>query len=94
MASNRQNKQANYQVFVIDMFDYDNAWMDKEYNNAADAIARAKDIVLRSFSKSGKDGYEEWLRFGESASVISIDIDEEVEFSAQDFVKEICKIRE
>ena len=94
MASNRKNKQCNYQVFVIDMFDYDNAWMDKEFSNAADAIARAKDIVLRSFSKRGKDGYEEWLSFGESASVISSNGDEEVEFSAQDFVKEICNIRE
>ena len=94
MASNRKNKQCNYQVFVIDMFDYDNAWMDKEFSNAADAIARAKDIVLRSFSKRGKDGYEEWLSFGESASVISSNGDEEVEFSAQDFVKEICNILE
>ena len=75
------------------MFDYDNAWMDKEFSNSADAIARAKDIVLRSFSKRGKDGYEEWLSFGESASVISSNGDE-VEFSAQDFVKEICNIRE
>ena len=94
MASNRKNKQCNYQVFVIDMFDYDNAWMDKEFSNSADAIARAKDIVLRSFSKRGKDGYEEWLSFGESASVISSNGDEEVEFSAQDFVKEICNILE
>jgi len=90
----QQNKLSNYQVFVIDMFDYDNAWMDKEFSNAEDAIARAKDIVLRSFSKRGKDGYEEWLCFGESASVISSNGDEEVEFSAQDFVKDVCNIRE
>ena len=94
MPSNRQNKQSNYQVFVIDMFHYDETWMDKEYDTAEDAIARAKDIVLRSFSKRGKAGYDEWLSFGESAGVIASNGAEEVDFSAQDFVKEICNIHE
>ncbi len=89
MSSNKQNK---YRVFVINMFDYDETWMDKEYETADLALERAKHIVLRSFNDRGKAGYYEWLRFGESASIIAFNGAEEVDFSAQDFVKAICNI--
>jgi len=88
-----KSKTYKYQVFVIDMFHYDETWNDKEYETADEAIERAKYIVLRSFNERGKAGYDEWLRFGESASIIALNGAEAVNFSAQDFVKEICNVK-
>lgn len=68
--------------------------MDGEYQTAEEAINHAKEVVLRSFSKRGKAGYEEWLLFGESASISTPEGASAVEFSDQDFVKNICGIRE
>ena len=84
--------ELKYKVFIIDMFDYTDSWFDEEYQTAEEAIERAKYIVLRSFGERSKAGYEEWLSFGESASVISPQGVNPVEFSAQDFVKEICGV--
>ncbi len=58
MSTGRKNKVYKYQVFVINIFDYD-----------------------------------EWLRFGESASGIALNGAEEFNFSAQDFVKAVCNVR-
>ncbi len=63
-----------------------------EYQTAEEAIKLAKQVVLRSFSKRNKAGYEEWLLFGESVSISSPEGADPVEFSDQDFVKDICAV--
>ena len=87
-----EKAEPKYKVFIMDMFDYSYSRFDGEYQTAEEAIERAKHIVLRSFGERGKAGYEEWLSFGESASIISPHGVNPAEFSAQDFVKEICGV--
>lgn len=87
-----RNKTPTYKLLVMDMFSYGESRIEGEYHSAEEALKHAKQIVLGSFEKRGKEGYEEWLSFGEAASIIALDGAELVEFSAQDYVKRICHV--
>ena len=87
-----ENIKPSYKLLVMDMFSYGESRIQGEYATAEEALKHAKKIVLRSFDTRGREGYEEWLSFGESASIIELDGASPVEFSAQDYVKKICGI--
>ena len=76
----------------MDMFSYGESRIEGDFHSADEALKNAKQIVLRSFDTRGREGYEEWLNFGESASIIEPEGASPVEFSAQDYVKKICGI--
>lgn len=84
--------KATYKILVMDMFSYGESRIQGEYATAEEALKNAKQIVLKSFDTRGREGYEEWLSFGESASIIELEGASPVEFSAQDYVKKICGI--
>lgn len=81
-----------YQVFVMDMFNYGETWTHGEYGTAEEAIAQAIKIIIRSFEKTGKEGFEEWMRFGEDAGILSLGDAPEIKFSGIEFVKKYCEV--
>jgi len=87
-----ENIKPSYKLLVLDMFSYGESRIEGDFHSADEALRHAKKIVLKSFDTRGREGYEEWLSFGESVSIIELDGASPVEFSAQDYVKKICGI--
>ena len=81
----------NYLVVVMDMYNYGESYDHSDYYTAEEALCVVKEIILSSFKKRGKEGYDEWMAFGESAYIVPINGAPEVpKFDSQKFVKEIC----
>lgn len=85
----------NYLVVVLDMFRYGESYDHSDYYTHEEAFYVAKKIILSSFSKTGKDGYDEWMMFGEDAIIVAINgAPKAPHFSGQAFVKEVCGLIE
>jgi len=85
----------NYLVVILDMFSYGESYDHTDYYTYEEAIYVAKKIILSSFSKNGKDGYDEWMMFGEDAIIVAINgAPKAPHFSGQAFVKEVCGLTE
>lgn len=85
----------NYLVVVLDMFRYGESYDHSDYYTEEEALYVAKKIILSSFSKKGKEGYDEWMMFGEDATIVSINDSPQISFfSGQEFVKKFCGLIE
>lgn len=71
---------------------HDPCVIGNEYNSAEDAITEAKKRILNSFEGRGEVGYSNWFSFGEDVVILALNGAKEVDFSGQNFVKEICGI--
>lgn len=81
----------NYLVVVFDMYNYGETYDHTDYYTVEEALYVAKKIILSSFSKKGKDGYDEWLMFGEDAIIVPINgAPQTSPFSGKEFVKWYC----
>ena len=91
MIEKKRTFKKNYLVIVMDMYDYGSSYEHTDYYTYDEALCVVKEIILSSFTKRGQEGYDEWMTFGESAYVVSINGSSEVpKFSSQEFVKQIC----
>ena len=94
MKNHHRKFSKNYLVVVLEMFNYGSSYDLDDYDTYDEAVAAAKEVVLSSFSKKGKEGYKEWLIFGDDAIIISINGAPEMPFSidSQNLVKKVCGI--
>ena len=75
----------------MDMYDYGSSYEHTDYYTAEEALCVVKEIILRSFKKRGKEGYDEWMMFGEDAYIAPINGAPAIQkFNSQQFVKSIC----
>jgi len=81
----------NYLVVVMDMYNYGESYDHSDYETAEEALEVVREIIKRSFSKRGQEGYDEWMMFGESAYISPINGAPEIpKFKSQEFVRSIC----
>ena len=77
----------------MDMYNYGESYEHSDYFTAEEALCVVKEIILSSFKKRDKEGYDEWMMFGESAYITPINGAPEIpKFDSQQFVREICDI--
>ncbi len=75
----------------MDMYNYGESYEHSDYYTVEEALCVVKEIILSSFNKRGKEGYDEWMMFGESAYITPINGAPEIpKFDSQQFVREIC----
>lgn len=85
--------QSKYVVYVINKLNNEEALSHLEFDTLEKAMSIAQHIILRSFSQEGKEGYEEWLKFGEDAIILTPTNEPLLEFSGQALVKKFCGIK-
>ncbi len=77
----------------MDMYNYGESYEHSDYYTAEEALCVVKEIILSSFNKRGKEGYDEWMMFGEDAYITPINGAPEIpKFDSQQFVKAICRL--
>ncbi len=86
----RSRKRPCYRIDVLDNFDHGRSWSENTFSSAEAALGAARRICKSGLPSRDAVGRDMWFQFGETPIIVGIDGAKPVEFSAIDYINQLC----
>jgi hypothetical protein len=90
----RSMKGPRYRIDVLDNYDQGQSWSEGTYKSAEAALGEARRICRSGLPSRDQAGCDQWIHFGETPLIISLDGAKPLEFDACAYVNKLCGIRQ
>jgi len=90
----RSMKGPRYRIDVLDNYDHGQSWSQGTYKSAEAALGEAHRICRSGLPSRDQAGCDQWIHFGETPLIVSLDGAKPLEFDACAYINKLCGIRQ